>query len=307
MRFHMFRAAIPRLLAGGIALLILLTIRPDLGAQPQSPRERVLYVSAVDAKTRQPVADLSPRDVVVREDGVAREVLRVAKATSPMPIAVLVDNTQAATNAIADIRRAVTTFLTGVEGVGPVALVTFADRPTILVDYTTAQKDLLAGVGRIFATPGSGATLLDTIRDTARGLAKRESDRAAIVVLTTENTEFSTLHYTQVLDALRESGAMMYAVVLNNPGASLTTDEARNRAQVLDRAPRESGGVRIDVLASLAFEQRMTEVAALLKSQYRVVYARPESLIPPERIEVTSGQPSIEVHGGPARGQRGTP
>lgn len=303
----MFRAAVPRLLAGGVALLICFSAQPGVSAQARSPRERVLYVSAVDAKTHQPVPNLTPGDLVVREDGAAREVLRVAKATSPMPVALLVDNTQAATNAIADIRKALTTFLAATQGLGPIALVTFADRPTILVDYTSSQKDLLDGVGRIFATPGSGATLLDAIRDTARGLSKRESDRAAIVVLTTENTEFSTLYYTQVLEALRASGAMMYAVVLNNVAASLTSDEARNRAQVLDRGPRESGGVRFDVLASLAFESQMADLAALLKSQYRVVYARPESLIPPERLEVSSAKPEIDIHGGPARGQGRTP
>jgi VWFA-related protein len=302
----MFRAAVPRLLAGGLAFALLLTA-PHLLAQPRSARERVLYVTATDTKTHQPVADLGPTAFVVREDGVQREVLRVAKATSPMPIALLVDNTQAATNAIADIRRAVTTFLTATQGLGPIALMTFADRPTILVDYTTSPKDLLNGVGRIFAMPDSGATLLDAVRDAARGLEKRESDRAAIVVLTTENTEFSTLYYTQVLDALRASGAMMYAVVLNNPGASLTSDEARNRAQVLDRGPRESGGDRFDLLASSAFESQMADLAAMLKSQYRVTYARPESLVPPERIEVSSAKPGIEMHGGPARGQGAKP
>jgi hypothetical protein len=299
----MFRAAVVRMLAGGVAFALLLASHSSLDAA--QARERVLYVNAFDAETHKPVPDLGPRDFVVREDGVAREVLRVERATTPMPVALLVDNTQAATSAIADIRRAVTAFLSGIDGVGPVALLTFADRPTIVVDYTTSQKDLQAGVGRLFATPGSGATLLDAVRDAARGLAKRESDRAAVVVLTTEYTEFSNLHYTQVLEALSGSGAQMHAVVLVNTRSSLLNEEARNRAAVLDRGPRESGGVRLDILASSAFESQLRDLAGILRSQYRVIYGRPDSLIPPERLEVEAAKPGIEMRGAPARGQTG--
>jgi len=42
------------------------------------PRERTLYVSAVDAKG-EPVDRLGPDDFMVREDGATREVLRVRR------------------------------------------------------------------------------------------------------------------------------------------------------------------------------------------------------------------------------------
>ena len=122
----------------------------------------------------------------------SREVLRVEPATSPMPVAILVDNTQAARNHISDIRKALTSFITALDGIGPIAIIGVADRPTILQDYTTNQKLLQAGVGKVFAMPGSGATLLDAIVETSKGLERREEDRAALVVLTLENREFST-------------------------------------------------------------------------------------------------------------------
>ena len=43
-----------------------------------------------------------------------------------------------------------------------------------------------------------------------------------MVMLTTENIEFSTRHYSDVLEELKKGGAMMHAVVLNTPaGTSL--------------------------------------------------------------------------------------
>jgi hypothetical protein len=266
--------------------------------------ERVMYVSVIDQKTREPISGLGPDAVIVKEDGARREVLRVTPATSPMPVAIVVDNSQAASATIPDLRRALATFVRELDGIGPIAIITVADRPTILLDYTSDQKKLLEAAGRVFSVPESGATLLDAIVEVGSGLSKRETDRAAIVLVTTEHTEFSTLHYQQVLESLAKSGAMMSAIVFTNASGSLSSDEARNRALVLDRGPKDSGGLRFDVLTSLAYDGRMRELAAILKRQYRVVYARPESLIPPERVEVDAANSSYAAYGAPARGQK---
>ncbi len=266
--------------------------------------ERVAYVSAWDASTRAPITGLGPQAFVVREDGAQREVLRVTPATTPMPIAILVDNSQAARDHIAEIRRALTSFVRALDGVGPIAIIGIAERPTIIRDYTTDQKQLDAAIGRVFAMPDSGATLLDAIVEISQGLRKREEDRAAMVVVTTENIEFSTRHYKDVLDALARGGAMLHAVVLNTPAGAALNDEARNRASVLDRGPKDSGGTRVDILASQAFDGKLKELAAILKSQHRVVYSRPESLIPPEKLEITSANANVEASGGAARGQK---
>lgn len=295
----MSRAVLTLLMTGCVA-----ASAPALFAR--QAQERVIYTSIVD-QAGTPVPNLGPDAFVVREDGISREVLRVTPASSPMPVAVLVDNSQAMAPAINELRRALTAFLTGIDGLGPVTLVTVADRPTIALGYTTSLKEMLAAANRLFHSPSSGATLLDAISEVSKGLAKREGDRAGIVVVTGEYTEFSHALYQDVLADVRESGAALHAVVLTNPKQSLTNDEARNRATVLDRGPRESGGVRMDVLTAMSFEPQLKGLAARLKSQYRVVYARPASLIPPQKIEVASAKPGLDARGTPARGQAGKP
>lgn len=293
----MSRHQIVRLVAGGVFALFTSVV---LVAQSA---ERVLYVSVWDESTRAPVTGLGTDGFAVREDGNAREVLRVAPATSPMSVSILVDNSQAVTPDIADIRRALAAFVKTLDGIGPMAIIGLADRPTILRDYTTDQKQLQAGVQRVFAMPGSGATLLDAVVEVSKGLARRETDRAAMVIVTTENREFGDRYYKDVLEALAKGGAMMHAVVLTGPGGTQLNDEARNRASLLDLGPKASGGTRVDVLTSQAFEGRLQELAAILKSQHRVVYSRPRTLIPPEKIEVSATKPGQAASGAPARGQ----
>jgi len=294
-----------RLFAGGALALLLSAlsvpaVAPLLAAQAN---ERVIYVNAWDKNTRAPITGLGVDAFTVREDGRAREVLRVTPASSPMPIAILVDNTQAARDHIADIRKGLTSFVKALNGIGPIAIIGVADRPTILRDYTTDPKQLIDGVNKVFAMPDSGATLLDAIVETSQGLQRREDDRAAIVILTTENLEFSERHYKEVLEALARGGASLHAVVMTTPAGSSLDEPSRNRAFVLDRGPKDSGGTRIDVLTSQAFESKLLELAAILKSQHRVVYARPQQLIPPQKIEVTATKANIEMSGGQARGQ----
>ena len=294
----MSRFVLTRLLVVGLSVA---TLSASLLAQAT---ERVLYVSALDARSKAPVENLTASDVRVTEDGRTREVVRVTPATTPMPVAILIDNQAAAQRTIADLRNALVSFLAELDGIGPIALVTTADRPTIIQDYTTDAAKLRDAANRIFAQPDSGATLLDAIVEVSKGLSKREDDRAAIVLVTMELTEFSNLHFSQVLDGLKSGGAMMSAVVLQNQAGSLQNDPARNRAVVLDRGIVETGGLRVDVLTSMSYGGALKQVAGALKHQHRVVYARPQTLIPPERISVSAVSDGISLTGAPARGQK---
>jgi hypothetical protein len=289
---------VQRLIAVGAVTALLWPAQLDAQA-----RERVAFVSVVDKASGQPLSELTAADVVIREDGVRREVLRVTRATGPMPIAVLVDNSAAAERSIANIRDGVTRLLTGLGDLGPVTIIAMADRPTVLADYTANPSLLSAGVGRIFSQPGSGATLLDAVLETSDGLSRRESERAAIVLVSAMGIELSNLHYARPLGRLKQSGASLHAVILNPPGRSAFTDAARQRDQLLDRGVRETGGLRRDVLTSMAFEDALAEVARVLTHQFRVVYARPQTLIPPDTFAVAAARPGLQAYGSAARGQ----
>lgn len=256
-------------------------------ADAQQARERDVYVSVVDADG-DPVTGLDAGEFVVREDGVAREVLRVGPATGPMDIAVLVDDSQAATRAIADLRKGLQSFADAMVKGNQISLITFGERPTILVDYTTTPAQLEAGINRIFARPGTGAYLLEAIVEAARGLSRREAARPVMVVVTTEGLEFSNDYHAKVLEALHESGATMHALILSGRGdTSPQSDEIRNRNVVLADGPATTGGRRDYLLAESSITPALEQLAGELRHQYRLVYSRPDALIPPKTLAVT--------------------
>ena len=273
----------------------------DPGAAQRQSRERDVFVT-VTTNDGTPVTDVRPQEFVIREDGIRREVLAARPAAEPMTIALLVDNSQGSEPHLADIRRALKTFIEEMGGTHSIALTTVADRPTILADYTTDKKALLAAAERIFPIPGSGSTFLEGLRELSKGLAGRPADRAAIVAITTEGPEVSDRHFSQVLPTLRTSGASLEVLVVTRPGGADLADEgARNRAFLIDAGSRETGGARVDLLTSMGLEPALQRLAAQLNHQYRVTYARPDSLVPPEKLTVTVTRAGLTARGTPLR------
>jgi VWFA-related protein len=288
------RAAVP---FSAAAVLAAALFGPAIGLDARQAVERRLYVSVVDEKGA-PVTDLSPSDFVVREDGAAREVLRAGRATDPMQIAVLVDDTQAATRLIADERRALQAFVKALHQGNEIALLSFGERPGILVDYTTGLPALLAGVDRVFARPGSGSYLLQAIVDAAEALRKREAARPVMVAITTEGEEFSTDYHATVVEALQQGRVQFHAIVRTTGEPNPANDGNRNRTFVLANGTETTGGRREFVLADSALTPMVESLATELKSQYLLVYARPQTLIPPTKLDVSVRRPGLTVRAG---------
>jgi VWFA-related protein len=273
--------------------------------------QKSMYVSVVN-EAGAPVPDLGPSDFVVREDNVAREVLRVAPADEPMQIALLVDTSQQARNDISHMRTALPPFVTALTNPNEagrkneVAIIAFGERPTIFTDYTTSTADLQKGINRIWSQQNSGAYFLDAIVEVVQGFKKREAKRPVIVAIAAEGLELSYRYYEQVLGPLGDSGAAFYALMVGTPFNDLT-DEGRSRSIVLDRGTAITGGNREQLLTPMALGDRLKLLANELTHQYRITYARPQSLIPPEKVTVTTTRAGATARGRLAKEQQDRP
>ena len=56
-----------------------------------------------------------------------------------------------------------------------------------------------------------------------------------------------------------------------------------------------SGGRREDLLTSMSLASTLDSLARELKTQYRVVYVRPDVLVPADRIDVSLRQPGLRI------------
>lgn len=286
--------------------LAALAVCVQLSVSAQAGRgERTLYVTAVDARG-EPVTGLPAEAFIVREDGVRREVLRAAPTRDPLDLALLLDNSTAAAPLITHLRSALPGLIDTVAPGNHIAIITLASRPTVVVDYTSDVSMLKKAVGRLFALPDTGATLLDAIVETSQGLGRRDTPRAVILAIVTDGTEFTNRYAKDVVAALHTAGATLDLLTIGTFDASLA-HPSRERMFLLEQGPAATGGVRVNLLTPMSLGGALDRLARVLVSQYKVVYSRPDSLIPPGRVEISSGRAGVTMRGLPARGESHTP
>ena len=172
--------------------------------------------------------------------------------------------------------------------------ITVGERPTVLANYTKDTDLLRKQTDRLFPRTGAGAYLLDAILDASRGLAKRESDRKAMLAITFEGVDYSNRHYQVVLDELKKTGAALHVIAIGTPSSSLS-DEMRNRNMVIAEGTDRTGGRRDQVLAVSGIPDKLKQAADELVGQYLLTYGRPDTLIPGEKLEVRSTRPNVTV------------
>lgn len=291
----------PALISIGLAATVAAGSGTALRAQA-GVREGTIFVTALDNRG-EPAEGLGPADFQITEDGRQREILRVSRAVEPMDIAVLADTSAAAERAIPSMREGLRMFVGALAGSHQIAIVGLGDRPTILTDYTSSRTQLDTAVGRLFSRSTSGMTLLDALVEVSAGLQRREATRAVIVPVMTTGVEFTNRHGRDVVASIRRAGAGLHAVVVGV--LDFASIEERERAIVLDQGTRETGGQHVTVLTESALVPALNKLARQLSSQYKVVYGRPESLIPPDRTDVRSARAGVTMRGTPARGQPG--
>jgi hypothetical protein len=276
-----------------IAALIATWVSSGVLAEQRQTREQHAFVTVLDANDA-PITNLSPDAFLVREDGIAREVLRVAPAAPPSHLVMLVDDSQVTDGLQVDLRLGLKTFFAELPPASPgpiTRLSTFGDRPTVLVEFTTTPSAVVTAVDRVFPRAGAGSTFLQAIVDTARTLKTRQAVRPVIVAFVAEaGIEFSDDKHQQIEQTLQAVGASLWTVVLEDRRGQNMSEANRERSIVLGDVLRHSGGYNKTVLSRQGIELGFKTIAGAIKGQLDVTYGRTESLIPPNNVEVTLKQ-----------------
>jgi hypothetical protein len=144
------------------------------------------------------------------------------------------------------------------------------------------------------ATP-DGGQLLEGIYESAKEIERAKSARGVILVLTVGGEEHSTLPAHHVLDQLRKSGAALHVVAVaasalrstvavTKPSALL--DANLNLSELLGDGPDQSGGSRIDIVASTGLVTGLQQLADSLVHQYAITYVVPDGAKRSDRLAV---------------------
>ena len=271
---------------------------PVTASQQRGHTEQTALVTAYteDAKA---VSNMTVTDFAVMEDKLSREVIRVGAAPPPSHVVLLIDDSQAAERSIQFLRTAIPAFINSMATLQPapqISLMTFGERPVVRADFLPKNDAAVAAAGKLFATPGTGSYLLQALMDASKSLTKHAAKNPVIVVFAAEaGPEFSTEHREVVASAMQRANASLWAIVLQSPARMDLTPEGLERQAVLNDVVKQTGGFTRTIQSDQGVDPAFATVGDLLKSRYLVTYSRPDDLIPPKSVDVTSKRADVRV------------
>ena len=257
--------------------LVAVPVITGLAAAGRQDAVRKTALVTVVAEASGPVANLGPRDLVVREDGATRDVLDVRPATEPIFIALLIDTIRPPSGVLAptqDYRRGLAAFVSTIKGGNPdaqIAILDYAGATVTAVDFTSEAPTLDRYIQQLFPNRQADGVLIEAVVEGARKLGDKPSPRRAIVVVDFNSRDSSAVPaMQQAAEMVHKSGATVWTVSVRSTSAT-----SSNRESVLNVVTRSSGGTRLTIVEPTGLEAMLKSIANSLLSQYTVTFTRP--------------------------------
>jgi len=259
----------------------------------QGPSPTIVRTVGLTALTTKggAVTALPLEEVAVVENGVAREVVRVEADTRPLALVVIVDDSPAMGAGFRfDVVDAVERFLKQMPSGTRYSLWLTGDRPTRVVDWSEQPTDASRALKR--TAQRGGNTLLDTLAEASRDVAKREVERTAVVAITGTGPEMSHRDKVRAVEEALTNAGTFLVVQIREGEQDFEALEAQG--YVLERLTRETGGMLEDTLTTSGLSKALDRVGAVLSAQHTVAY-RTEPDLKQRKVEIKVARPDVRV------------
>lgn len=164
-------------------------------------------VSARDAEGR-PVTDLKREEVLMTENGVANEIVKIEPFRMPVKLTIAVDNGIQSRNSLVQYRSGLEALVKALPPEIEVALISTAPQPRFVVPATLDRARVLRGISE-FAPEDSTPRFADTIVEFSKRLqadfnkTKRMDSLPVIVLVSTTAPENSSYRATEINAAVQ--------------------------------------------------------------------------------------------------------
>jgi Ca-activated chloride channel family protein len=235
-----------------------------------------LNVTVVDGQNRY-ITELDQQDFAVFEDGVPQPVAMFDGDGAPLSVLLMVDSSGSMDEMLPAARLAAERVLAVLRPGDRARVVSFNNRDEVLQDFTEDRRALSEALARISAA-GSTAlyrTLYITLKDLVRE-KKEDNRRLAIVLLTDGLDTASSVSDDQLLELARGSEVAVYPISLR-PRSRVEANAAAFSAAAyfLSRLASDTGGRAFFAATASDLDGVYARIAAEMRSQYSLAYARP--------------------------------
>lgn len=264
------------------------------------------------------VKGLSQEDFQVYEEGVRQEILNFYSEAVPVNVVLLIDISGSTRESQAQIRKAALRFVESLSEEDRIAIVTFNDKPRLILNWTSDRKRIHTSLESVYAK--GNTVLYDALYVTFDDLLREVEGKKAVILLTDGMDTGSMVGYQEAMELAVRSEAMLYVVSkLEEYWASAIQwrQELQARAQMvpreltdehiiqvqrmLQRLAQQTGGKVLDTRVFASLTDVYAQVAEEIKNQYYISYL-PYNVMKDGKwrnIEVRANQPGVVVSSRP--------
>jgi VWFA-related protein len=183
--------------------------------------EVLLNVTVIDPYGRQ-ATDLSKNDFIIAEDGQRQDIASFLISNVPVNVVLMLDASGSIVSEIASLRDAAMRFVAQLGPEDKVSVVEFHTNVELIQDWTAKSDEVRHALswrfkpGMVMTKEGhnqyGSTSLYDALYATAEDQLAKVSGRKAIIMLTDGDDTSSKVTYSQSVDALVKSGAVVYVI-----------------------------------------------------------------------------------------------
>lgn len=262
-------------------------------AATAAPATRTVYITVTDNKGT-PVTDLTAADLVVKEGGKEREIVKAERARAKMRLALAVEERLVGDGSV---RLGIFEFMKRVVDSAEISLITVGISNRTVVDYTSDMNALVDTINKLTLNPTRDSNLSEGILELANKFIAAKPERPVLVVVALGGGQ-EGVDPRNVLDKIGDSAMTMHSVTLgggSSAGGVGSLGDESGREQVLGDGPKQSGGRRIDLTVTTAVPKALLQVADDLLAQYVVTYTLPDGVKPNKRFNVSTKKRGVTL------------
>jgi hypothetical protein len=192
-------------LTRSVALLVTVVALCEV-PRAQAQQTFQFAVSATDASGA-PVTDLKPDDVIMTENGVRQQVVKVEPLSVPMKLTLVVDNGSDSTDALVHYRSGLTGLVEALPADVEITLISIAPQPRTVLRPTTDRAQILRGING-FAPEQAAPRFSDALVEYSQRLQKETRDKKiapyvpVMVMLSTTSVQQSSYEASEITKAV---------------------------------------------------------------------------------------------------------
>ncbi len=215
-----------------------------------------------------PVLGFTKAQFQVYEQGIPQDIKHLSRLEAPISVAVVIDLSGSMADKLDASREALAEFVKTANRQDEFTIISFADRPELLSDFTSDAETLEGCMA--YVIPQGRTALIDAMYLAMAKMKEAHHQRRAVLVISDGADNNSRYTIKEISTALKEADVQVYAIGIYDYW--LGTEEEYSGPALLHRLADLSGGHAFTISSSAQLKPAATLISDLLRSQYVLGY-----------------------------------